>query len=140
LKPVVREASADDADQLFSLVSQFATSFIPERACFDACLKEILANEDAWLSVIEHQGEVTGYCLGFDHHTFYANGRVVWVEEIMIKPEIQRQGMGQKLMEAFEMWAQTRGSRLIALATRRTAPFYQALGYEESAIFFRKLL
>jgi hypothetical protein len=28
----------------------------------------------------------------------------------------------------------------MALATRRAAAFYQALGYEESAVYFRKLL
>ena len=34
----------------------------------------------------------------------------------------------------------TRGSRLVALATRRAARFYAALGYEESATYFRKVL
>ena len=29
---------------------------------------------------------------------------------------------------------------VVALATRRAAPFYRALGYEESAIYFRKIL
>jgi len=29
---------------------------------------------------------------------------------------------------------------LVALATRRAAPFYRALGYEESAVYFRKVL
>ena len=29
---------------------------------------------------------------------------------------------------------------LIALATRRAAPFYRALGYAESAVYFRKVL
>jgi hypothetical protein len=43
-------------------------------------------------------------------------------------------------MQGFEAWAAKRGSKLVALATRRAAPFYQALGYEESAIYFRKLL
>jgi hypothetical protein len=28
---------------------------------------------------------------------------------------------------------------LVALATRRAAPFYRALGYEESATYFRKV-
>jgi hypothetical protein len=43
-------------------------------------------------------------------------------------------------MEGFEKWAQARDSKLVGLATRRAAPFYIALGYEESAIFFRKVL
>jgi hypothetical protein len=43
-------------------------------------------------------------------------------------------------MAAFEQWAADRGSRLVGLATRRAAPFYAALGYEESAAYLRKLL
>jgi hypothetical protein len=29
---------------------------------------------------------------------------------------------------------------LVALASRRAADFYRALGYEESAVYFRKVL
>ena len=43
-------------------------------------------------------------------------------------------------MEEFEQWARSRGSKLVALATRRAAAFYLELGYEESAGYFRKLL
>jgi hypothetical protein len=43
-------------------------------------------------------------------------------------------------MSAFEQWAAARGCALVALATRRAAPFYRALGYEESAVYFRRLL
>ena len=43
-------------------------------------------------------------------------------------------------MSAFERWAVVRDCALVALATRRAAPFYRALGYEESAVYFRKIL
>jgi hypothetical protein len=43
-------------------------------------------------------------------------------------------------MSAFEEWASGQGCVLVALATRRAAPFYRALGYEESATYFRKVL
>jgi GNAT superfamily N-acetyltransferase len=130
----------DDCDTLFSLVSQFATSFIPERSAFEICLKELLQDENAWISVAEYQGEGIGYGLGFDHFAFYANGRVAWVEEMMVKAEMRRHQVGKRLMEAFEQWTRARGSKVIGLATRRAAPFYLALGYTESATFFRKLL
>ena len=137
---VIREATADDADQLFALVKDFATSFKPERQAFDISLNHFLADEDAWLHVAEEDGEVIGYCLGFDHYAFYANGRVSWVEEIMVREDRRKEGIGRVLMDAFEERATSRGSKLIGLATRRAAPFYQALGYEDSAVFFRKLL
>jgi hypothetical protein len=43
-------------------------------------------------------------------------------------------------MSAFERWAAARDCALIALATRRAAPFYRALGFEKSAVYFRKVL
>ena len=50
------------------------------------------------------------------------------------------QGTGRALMTAFERWAARHGCALVALATRRAVPFYRALGYEGSAIYFRKAL
>jgi hypothetical protein len=43
-------------------------------------------------------------------------------------------------MTVFERWSDRRGAKLVALATRRAAGFYRAVGYEESATYFRKLL
>ena len=100
----------------------------------------MLQDASAWLWVAEADGVLIGYLLGFDHFTFFANGRVSWVEEVAVTESWRREGVGTALMSAFESWAKERGSRLVALATRRAAPFYTALGYEESAIYFRRLL
>ena len=43
-------------------------------------------------------------------------------------------------MTTFEQWAGDRGRALVALATRRAAPFYRALGYQDSVAYLRKLL
>ena len=136
----VRKATADDADALFGLAKEFATSFLPERTAFEIALVDIISTDGANLSVAEVNGEVVGYYLGFDHYTFYANGRVAWVEEITVKEAVRGRGVGKALMENFEEWSTSRGSKLIALATRRVASFYKSIGYEESATFFRKLL
>lgn len=136
----IRRATSADADQLFALVEQFATSFCPQREDFDLCIRELEGDPSAWLAVAECRGIIVGYCLGFDHFAFFANGRVAWVEEIMVRPAQRRQGIGAQLMAAFEDWARFRRARLVALATRRAAPFYMALGYEESAAYFRKRL
>ena len=137
---VIREVTINDAAALFALVENFATSFRAEREEFEICLKHLMSDECAWLRVAECGGQVVGYCLGFDHHAFYANGRVSWVEEIMVDAKFRRTGLGTALMNAFEEWARSRGAKLVGLATRRAAPFYTALQYEESAIYFRKLL
>lgn len=136
----IREMSAHDHDAVFELVKRFATSFSAERAAFDASAARLPADPGGLVLVAELDGEVVGYCLGFVHDTFFANGPVAWVEEIMVAEAARRQGTGRVLMEAFEAWAAGRGARLVALATRRAAAFYTALGYEESATYFRKLL
>lgn len=136
----IGKASAQDAEMLFALVKDFATSFTPECPAFMESFRQLLQQDDAWIGVARDGEQLVGYLLGFDHHTFYANGRVAWVEEIMVTPQQRLHGIGHLLMDAFEGWAATRGAKLVGLATRRAAPFYQALGYEDLAVFFRKLL
>ena len=68
------------------------------------------------------------------------NEMVAWLEEIMVLEEYRINGIGRRLMEEFEKWSISRGSKLIGLATRRAASFYKALEYEESAVVFRKLI
>lgn len=85
-------------------------------------------------------GRVVGYVIGFAPYTFYANGRVSWVEEIMVSEDVRQHDVGRQLMKRFEQWARSRDSKLVALATRRAAPFYKGIGYDESATYFRKVL
>ena len=125
---------------MFGLAEGFATSFVPERTAFETALASLIDSDGTNLSVAEVDGEVIGYCLGFDHYTFYANGRVSWVEEITVRESFRRRGVGKALMENFERWSSSRGSLLVALATRRAASFYRGIGYEDSAKFFRRLL
>jgi GNAT superfamily N-acetyltransferase len=136
----IRRASPADSANLFDLTREFATSFHPQLEIFEQSFNSLIKQDDALLLVIDEANQLLGYLLGFDHHTLYANGRVSWVEEIMVKPDSRRCGLGRDLMLQFEQWTVARGSRLVALATRRAAPFYTAIGYHESALYFRKLL
>ncbi|MDB5292219.1 MAG: GCN5-related N-acetyltransferase [Phycisphaerales bacterium] len=137
---LIRPAASGDSQAVFELACDFATTFRPERAAFQTAFTHLITQDDALLLVAESDGSVLGYLLGFDHYTLFANGRVAWVEEIMVREDRQREGIGRQLMGDFEQWARSRGAKLAALATRRADQFYWALGYEESASYFRKLL
>lgn len=137
---IIRTARDTDAEAVLTLAKSFATSFIVDDQAFSRAFAGLLTSPDAHAAVAEVDRQLVGYVLGFDHHAFFANGRVAWVEEIMVGERWRRQGIGQLLMQEFERWAAARGNRLVGLATRRAAPFYKALGYEESAVYFRKLL
>ena len=136
----IRRATETDGDALFLLLEDFAVTFVPERSAFEVSLREILADEDANLSVAVVDGQVVGYCLGFDHYAFYTNGRTSFVEEIMVREDLRKHGVGRQLITCFEQWSISRGSKLVGLVTRRAAPFYEAIGYERSGTSFRRLL
>ena len=137
---IIRRARPNDKPVVLLLARAFATSFAVEPPAFDQAFDALLAQPEVFLAVAEASGEVAGYLLGFEHLTFFANGRVAWAEEIMVGEAFRRQGTGRKLMGAFEAWASEREVKQIALATRRASDFYEALGYEKSASYFRKRL
>ncbi len=135
----IRHAGPGDADDVAALAAELAQSFAFSREGFDASYPALLASDGACLLLAVNGPEPAGYLLGFRHLTFYANGPVAWVEEIVVRRDDRGLGIGRALMDEFEQWADTRGCALVALATRRAAPFYRALGYEESATYFRKV-
>jgi GNAT superfamily N-acetyltransferase len=136
----VRPAEAGDAEAVADLAAGLAQSFPFSRAGFGLSYPALLEDRDACLLLAADGEERLGYLLGFRHLTFYANGPVAWVEEVFVRGQDRGRGIGRALMSAFERWAAARDCALIALATRRAAPFYRALGYEESAVYFRKIL
>jgi len=137
---IIREAKVNDEGEIFNLVKVFATSFTPDRVLFSNSIKDIFEDNSALLLVAEINNQIIGYCLAFDHYTFYSNGRVSWLEEIMVDEAFRRKGVGRCLMAKFEDWSKSRNSKVVSLATRRASSFYSAIGYEESAAYFRKLL
>jgi GNAT superfamily N-acetyltransferase len=136
----VRRAGAGDVEAVADLAAGLAQSFAFSRASFDLSYPALLADGDACLLLAVDGEERLGYLLGFRHLTFYANGPAGWVEEVFVRGQERGRGIGRALMSGFEQWAAVRDCALVALATRRAAPFYRALGYEESAVYFRKIL
>jgi GNAT superfamily N-acetyltransferase len=136
----VRQARLADADVIAALAAELAQSFAFCRSDFDLSYPAMLAERDTCVLAAEQDGDCAGYLLGFCHLTFFANGPVGWVEEVLVRREHRGRGIGRDLMSAFERWAAARGCTMVALATRRAAPFYLALGYEESAAYLRKVL
>ena len=139
----IRRGTSPDAENVASLARELAQSFTFDADKFRAHYPALLAKTaigDACLLIAVDGGEPLGYLLGFQHASFFANGPVAQVEEILVRGSHQGRGIGRALMDEFERWAGIQGCALVALATRRAAPFYHALGYEESATYFRKVL
>ena len=138
---VVRPATPADRHRIWQLAQELATSFVPERLVFDASFDALLAAPNNLVLVADSPTQgVVGYVLTSHHVAFFTNGPVAWVEELIVDQPARNGGAGRALMSAVEDWARSLGAAYVSLATRRTAAFYTAIGYEESAAFFRKLL
>jgi GNAT superfamily N-acetyltransferase len=135
----VRPARPGDVGQIWPLVEQFAFSYRPERMIFERSFAEFLERSDTLTLVAEGSGEtIVGYLLASYHGTFFANGPVAWIEELMVSESVRHQGVATKLTASAEMWAKSVPTAYLALASRRAGDFYLKLGYEESATYFRK--
>ena len=106
----------------FSLVK--CSPFPFSAARFHDAYAAVLSTDDACLLVAVSGEEVVGYLLGFCHRTFYANGPVGWVEEILVRSGLRGRGVGRALMRMFEQWATRRNCILAALATRFAPPHH----------------
>ena len=74
-------------------------------------------SDDHVLLLVAAEGEeVVGYCLGFAHDTFLANGRVAWVEEIMVSSPHRKKGVGRSmLMHVRHRFVEREPSRLLEI-------------------------
>ena len=136
----IRPAAKEDEDAVFLLAGQLSPKFTVERTAFSRSFPLLLAKEDVYLYVAGETGHVIAYLLGWTRLAFYSNGPVGWVQEIVVLPEHRLSGVGGRLMAHFEAWLIERDVRLVSLATRGASDFYLALGYTESATYYKKSL
>jgi GNAT superfamily N-acetyltransferase len=135
-----RQADPLDEGDLFELAAGLATSYTLNKEDFSKTFKKLLNDPSVDLVVAKMDSKPIGYVLAFHHPTFYANGVVSWVEEIYVLEQFRGLNIGKRLMQIVEEKADCRESRLVALATRRAGGFYSAIGYSESASYFKKEL
>lgn len=137
---VIRPARPADADQLFRLVEQFATSYRPDRAAFDRHFPRLLAADSTDCLVADGGGDLLGYVLAFQLLTLYANGIVVELQELMVAPEHRGRGTGRRLVEAIVARARDAGAVEVTVPTRRAREYYLRIGFEETATYFKRRL
>jgi GNAT superfamily N-acetyltransferase len=136
----VRRARAEDGPEVWPLVKDFAVSYEPEKRVFERSFTNLLSRPDTLVAVADEGGSIIGYLLASWHGTFFANGPVAWVEELMVAQPARGSGVGRALVAEAERWARSVPCAYLALASRRAGAFYEALTYEPSATYFRKTL
>ena len=83
--------------------------------------------------VIEEEDQI--FAVLFAHEKVWWNNSEVFVEEMFVKPQLQRKGYGSQLLQRVEEYVKEKGLAGITLSTNRYAPapkFYKKNGFAES--------
>lgn len=140
-EPTIRPARPDDRDAVWHLLNGLARTSRPVRAAFDPTLDEMLVRPDVLVLVAESPAlGVVAYLLASSRLSLLANGREVWVAELIADERVRRTGVGRALMARAEEWAREQGAARVTLSTSRAHDFYRALGYDGFATYFQKTL
>ena len=133
----VRAATHEDAEAVFEMLGDFATSYVPEREAFERWYPTIVARQEGEFLLAEGERGVAGYILAADMPTLFANGLVTELLELYVKPESRREGIGRLLVERAVRGAGQRGAVEVTVPTRRARDLYLAMGFESTAEFFK---
>ena len=124
----IRPANPDDLPAIHDLVRELAI-YEKEEAEFTATLEDYQRDfaDGVFQSLVaEKEGEVIGMCLYFLTYSTW-KGRMLWLEDFVVRQAQRRQGIGQQLFEALQARALEMQCRLMK---------WQVLDWNEPAIRF----
>ena len=87
--------------------------------------------------VLEEEDTILGGI--FAHEKVWWNNSEVFIEEMFVKPELQRKGYGSMLLQAVEEYAREKGLAGLTLSTNKYAPaplFYKKNDFMENEYIY----
>ena len=139
-KTVIRAARPADADRVYALLEQLEPAYSPDRAAFDVNFPLLL--DDGSTSVLlvaeDPAGTVVGYALTTITPLLHTNGSSAHLQELVVDDEHRGEGVGTAIVEEVERVCRERAVRQITVASRRSADFYERIGYRSSADFLKR--
>jgi len=140
----------DDVDFFVALREGYCRD---DNAAFDLvetrrCYQELLGSDvghGRGFFIRAGGGEPVGYLVVSFGFSFEWGGRDATVDEIYVRADSRRQGLGRRALEALEPYLRAAGIRAIHVETRRSNPgafrLYERSGYRPHAsVFSSKLL
>lgn len=131
----IRAASEDDAELLHELILELATyEKLADQVVGDAATlrRSLFEQRAAEALIVERGGEAVGYAIFFTTFSTFEARSGVWLEDIYVRPEQRRGGIGLAVMEHLAALALERGHvRLEWCALTWNEPaleFYDRLG------------
>lgn len=139
-KTVIREARSGDADRVFALLEQLEPAYSPDRTAFDANFPLLLDDASTSLLLVAEDaaGSVVGYALTTITPLLHTNGSSAHLQELVVDATHRGEGVGTAIVEEVEGVCRARSVRQITVASRRSADFYERIGYRSSADFLKR--
>lgn len=136
----IRPARPTDGERVFALLKQLATSYAPDRAAFDENFAFLVGDEATSLLLVaeDDAGFVLGYALTTISPLLHTNGSSAQLQELVVDNEHRGAGIGTDLVEEVERICRDSGVRQLTVPSRRSADFYERIGYRSTADFLKR--
>lgn len=132
------ELKENNFEEIYELSVQLSDRFKIDKEILKDSLQVIGNDRNAILLGLIEGSKLVGYLSGYIHTAIYANGKVSWIDEIVIDKNYRKSGYGKALITEFENIVKKRSAKLVSLSTRGVPQFYEKLGYEGGVIYFKK--
>jgi predicted N-acetyltransferase YhbS len=136
----IRAARQHDAERVFVLLKQLAETYAPDRAAFDESFRFLVEDDATSLLLVaeDDAGLVLGYALTTISPLLYTNGRSAQLQELVVDADHRATGIGTALVEEVERVCREQGVRQLTVPSRRSAAFYERIGYRSTADFLKR--
>jgi len=138
---LIRPATEADTLLLLDFIRAFAEyeKMLDQVESTEASVRESLFGENRHAAVealiAEWQGEPAGFAIYFHNYSTFTGRAGFYLEDLFVKPEYRRHGIGRQLMAHLAKIAMNRGCprfEWVALDWNQTAAdFYETLGAQE---------
>jgi len=138
--PQIRAARPADADRVFALLKQLEPAYSPDRPAFDANFPLLLGDDTTSVLLVAEDaaGALVGYALTTITPLLHANGSSAHLQELVVDDAHRGEGVGTAIVEEVERVCRDRGVKQITVASRRSADFYERIGYRSSSDFLKR--
>jgi GNAT superfamily N-acetyltransferase len=133
--PTIRAATEDDAPLIFDLICELATYEKLRdqvRGTPEVLRASLFEQRNAEALIVESAGEVVGYAIFYTTFSTFECRSGIWLEDVYVRPEHRRGGIGLRIMEHLAALALERGHvrfEWVALDWNQPAlNFYAKLG------------
>jgi GNAT superfamily N-acetyltransferase len=137
---IIRPALESDAARVFLLLQQLEQGYAPDREAFEDNFAFLVDDENTSMLLVSEDaaGQVLGYALTTITPLLHTNGSSAQLQELVVDSEHHGAGIGTALVEEVERLCRDRGVKQLTVPSRRSAAFYERIGYRSTADFLKR--